>query len=206
MNESYKRWHKPQSFKTLYNEDGSLKKGKTHQGKYFPRNKEKYIGDLSLIVYRSSWEYSFCKWCDHTPSVLRWSSEPIKVPYLDPAFNLEECRKLGIDPNNPKNWKLRNYYTDFWVEMSMPDGNIERWFIEIKPSGKLKQPVPPSQGAPLKLEKRFVNEAKEYITNKAKFEALEKWAVSKRAKFYVFTEKELERYGIIGGIFDIKEK
>ena len=36
-----------------------------HQGKYKLRNPQKYKGDVSNCIYRSSWEYKFYVYCDH---------------------------------------------------------------------------------------------------------------------------------------------
>jgi hypothetical protein len=203
LNSAYKHWHQPK--KEIRDSDGKLKKGSTHQGFYIPTNPQKYIGDPHLIIYRSGWEFSFCKWCDFSPSIIRWSSEPIKVPYLDKISKLEECKKLGLDPNNPKNWVKKNYNLDFWVEVKKADESIEKWFVEIKPSNKLVRPIPPKQGCSLKEEKQFVIKAKEYITNEAKFIALKTFAERSGAKFYIFTEIQLEKFGIIGGRFDYKK-
>lgn len=193
-NESYKRWHVP--IKNQFDENGKLKKGQTHQGwfsKDYPmRHPEKYIGDVNLIIYRSSWEFAFCKWCDSSPSILRWSSEPIKVPYYDRVSKLEECKRQGLDPNNPKNWVIKNYNTDFWIEVDKGEGKTQKMFIEIKSSEKLKKPIPPSPSAPLREQRKFNAQAKEYLINEAKFAALNAWAERSGAKFYVFTEKTLQ--------------
>jgi hypothetical protein len=203
-NESYKRWHKPRTKEVLYNQDGSLKKGKTHEGYYHIKNKEKYIGDTGLVIYRSAWEFSFCKWCDYSPSVLRWSSEPIKIPYYDRISKLAECKKYGLDPNNPANWVVKNYNTDFWIQIQKQDGTIEKWFIEIKPKSKLKRPDPVPKDSLLRIQKKYNKEAKEFIINEAKFAAMNEYAIRNGAKFFVFTEDHLSRFGIIGGKFDIQ--
>ena len=202
-NSSYKKWHGPS--KNIYNEEGDLKKGRTHQGFYIVKNKEKYIGDSDLVVFRSAWEFSFCMWSDYSPSIVRWSSEPVKVPYYDRVSNLEKCKKQGLDPNNPKNWTRKNYNTDFWIEVKKPDETFERWFIEIKPGYKLMKPKPVLKTAPLKDQKKFNKLAKEYLINESKFEAMKNWSSRSGAKFYVFTEDQLRRYGIIEGRFDIKK-
>ncbi len=195
-NQSYKKWHKPNMSETA----------RTKQGYYKPKNTDKYIGDPNLIVYRSSWEYSFCKWCDFSPSIRRWSSEPVKIPYYDRISKLDECKKLGLDPNNPKNWVVKNYNTDFWVEIDKGGGNIEKWFIEVKPKHKLKKPMPPKQNASLKEIKAFNRSAKEYIINEAKFAAINEWAKNKGCKFFIFTEDQLIKFGIIGGRFELPQK
>lgn len=189
-NSGYKAWHKPNTSETA----------RTKQGHYIVQNKSKYVGDPKLVIYRSSWEMGFCKWCDASPSVKRWSSEPIKIPYYDRVSKLDECKKYGLDPNNPKNWKIRNYYTDFWVEVDKGDEVTERWFVEIKPANKLKKPIPPATNAPLKDIKRFNLQAKEYLINEAKFASLNEWAKKHNMKFYVFTEHTLSK--VIGGFWN----
>jgi len=182
-NSSYKQWHKPNTGPTA----------KTKQGYYKVANKEKYIGDPELVVYRSSWEFAFCKWCDASPSVTRWSSEPVSIPYYDRVSRLEECAKLGLNPNDKANWEVKNYNTDFWFELDRGGGETEKMFVEIKPSRKLIKPIPPDRDAPLKEQRAFNKAAKEYIINEAKFAALKAWAEQNGTKFFVFTEHTLER-------------
>ena len=192
LNSNYKQWHKPDT----------SEKAKTKQGYYRVKNVDKYLGNPNLVIYRSSWEFSFCKWCDASPSVIRWSSEPIKIPYYDRVSKLEECKKLGLDPNNPRNWIVKNYNTDFWIEINKGGERPEKWFIEVKPKYKLKKPVPPSKESSLKEQKRFNTLAKEYLINEAKFAALNEWARKNGAKFFIFTEEIMNRLGILGGRFD----
>jgi len=189
-NQNYKRWHKPK--KNNFSESGNLKKGETYQGYYKVKHPEKYVGDPNLVVYRSSWEHAFCRWCDFSPSIIRWSSEPIKIPYYDRVSRLEECKKEGLDPNNPKNWVIKNYNVDFWIEVQKDEDETQKMFIEIKPSDKLKKPIPPPEEASLKEQRKFNNAAKEFLLNEAKWAAMNAWAEKNNAKFYVFTEKILQ--------------
>jgi len=195
FNNSYKRWHKPDMSPNA----------RSKQGYYQVKNKEKYIGDSGLVIFRSSWEFAFCRYCDMSPSVLHWSSEPIRIPYYDRVSKLEECKKLGLDPNNPKNWVIKNYNTDFWYEKDKGDGTTEKMFIEIKPSHKLKKPIPPEINASIKETRKFNKAAKEFLINEAKFAALKAWAQKNGAEFYVFTEHTLEK--IIGRFwYEINDK
>ncbi len=191
QNSSYKSWHKP--VKNTFTNSGSLKKGQTHQGYYKVKNLEKYIGDPELVIYRSSWELKFCKYCDVSPSILRWSSEPVKIPYYDRVSKLEECSKFGLNPNDPTNWEVKNYNTDFWFELDRGNNEIEKIFVEIKPSKQLKKPIPPDKDSSLKVQKQFNKAAKEYIINEAKFAAMKEWATKNGCKFYVFTEEILPK-------------
>lgn len=200
-NDAYKRFHGPTPNK--YNAAGSLKKGTTKQGYYDVENTSKYIGDPNLVIYRSSWEEAFCKYCDNAPSVLRWSSEPVSIPYYDRVSKLEECAKLGLNPNDPSNWEVKNYNTDFWYESDLGQGEVEKIFVEIKPSYKLRKPIPPEHDAPLKQQRIFNNAAKEYLINEAKFAALKAWAEKNGSKFYVFTEITLEK--ILGRLWPGKK-
>jgi hypothetical protein len=186
-NSQYKRWHSP-------NTSGTKAQGgtsKTQQGYYKPEHPEKYVGDINLIIYRSSWELAFCKYCDYSPSIKRWSAEPISVPYYNRVSNLEENQKLGLDPNNPVNWKIKKYNIDFWIEQEV-NNKLQKIFVEIKPKDKLKKPIPPDKNAPLKEQKQFVIKAKEYIVNEAKFAAIKAWAEKNNSLFYVFTEDTLK--------------
>ena len=53
------------------------------QGKYQIKNPEKYVG-RKLPTYRSSWEFTFCAFCDNNPAVIQWASEPFMIPYRNP--------------------------------------------------------------------------------------------------------------------------
>src|SRR5574344_1076276 len=96
---NYKQFHKP------------LKESvsKTKQGYYVPQNPEKVIG--GNIIYRSSWEEKFCRWCDLNKNVLRWGVEVIQIPYKNPAaVNLNECKKNHLNAENSALWPVNNYW------------------------------------------------------------------------------------------------
>jgi len=196
LNSGYKQWHKPNMSETA----------RTKQGYYKVKNKEKYIGDSKLVIYRSSWEFSFMKWCDFSPSIKHWSSEPVRIPYYDRVSKLDELNKLGLDPNKPKNWVKKNYHTDFWVEVDKGQGDLEKWFIEVKPKHHLKKPRPPKVNSPLKEVKKFNRQAKAFLINEAKFAAINEWAKRNNCKFYIFTEDQLIKFGIIGGRFELPNR
>ena len=143
------------------------RKGNIQQGYYSCRNPQKYVGDLSSIVYRSSWEFKFLKWCDTTASVLKFSSEPMCIPYLDPVDK-----------------RVHNYYVDFWAEMIGSDGNIGRWLIEIKPERHVVMPPEPKcQTA--KAIGNHIEQVKRVMKNLAKFQAARNYARMQNMKFAV---------------------
>jgi len=63
--------------------------GEYKSGKYEPKNPEKYIGDVHNIIYRSSWELRFCIYCDNNDGIVKWSSEPVVIPYYNPLDKKE---------------------------------------------------------------------------------------------------------------------
>lgn len=88
------------------------------QGIYKPQNPEKYYHAKSRMnensqypVYRSSWELKFFKYCDLTPEIKAWSSEPFAVEYIHPGDN-----------------KIHRYYPDFFILYG-----DRKMLIEIKP-------------------------------------------------------------------------
>lgn len=168
---------------------------KWHQGYFHPTNPEKCLSKTN--VYRSSWEQSFMSWCDRNPLIERWASEPVSVQYKNPVTNLEYCKKNGLDPKDPKNWKTSNYWTDFWIELKQKDGSIKKIFIEIKPYSQTQPPKAVNESAPLKEQKRFIREAETYAVNKAKWTAAKAYFNQRNCDFVVFTEHTLEKLGCL---------
>ncbi len=84
---------------------------------YFHINEcEKYIQvDNEPCIYRSSLEFKTFMWCENSPNVKAWASEPFSIPYLH--------------VNERGQTRKRNYNIDCIVEFN--DGRI--WFVEIKP-------------------------------------------------------------------------
>ena len=79
----------------------------TYKGRYKVTNPKKYKGDLSEIVYRSSWELKFMRWCDFNKSVLEWGSETTIIPYKSPVDS-----------------KVHRYFVDFYIKVKSKDGKI----------------------------------------------------------------------------------
>lgn len=137
-----------------------------YQGKYrvsFPR---KYKGDPRNVIYRSSWEYKFMKWCDTTPSIVEWGSEEIVIPYTSPVDG-----------------KTHRYFPDFYIKTN----NNDRYLIEVKPLKQTKEPKTQKR-----MSKRYINEVVTWSVNKAKWNAAEKFCSKQGWEFKIITEKELK--------------
>lgn len=185
LNERYKKWHKP----------NMSDNAKFHQGYFYPKNKAKCLSKEN--IYRSSWEFLFMGWLDKNPSIKRWASEPIAVPYKNPVKNLEECKKNGLDPRNPALWVTSKYFTDFWYEIEQKDGSVKKVFVEIKPYAQTLKPQPISQNASLKEHRDYIRKANTYLVNMSKWSAALKYFKSKGCDFIIVTEKTLEKLGLL---------
>jgi hypothetical protein len=139
------------------------------QGYFRPLHPEKYIGNPQNIVYRSSWELRFMKWCDESTNVIQYGSEEFFIPYRSPVDN-----------------KVRRYFPDFLIKIQEQSGEIKTYLIEIKPQ---RQTVHPK--APKRKTKNWLYEMKTYSVNQAKWAAAEEWCRSRNIEFKIITEKEL---------------
>lgn len=140
-----------------------------YKGRYSPINLGKYRGDIHDIVYRSSWELKFMKWCDTNSSVLEWGSETAVIPYKSPVDN-----------------KVHRYFVDFYIKIKDKNGKITKYLVEIKPEKFTKPPVKPK-----KITKKFIQEVFQYETNQAKWKAADEACEDNGYKFLVLTEKDL---------------
>lgn len=140
-----------------------------YQGKFNPQNPEKYKGDSHNIIYRSSWELKFMRYCDRNNAILEWGSEEFFIPYFDPTTN-----------------KVRRYFPDFIVKIKESSGRIKKYLIEVKPQ---RQTVPPVAGK--KKRKTLITEALTYEKNLAKWKAAKEWCLDRGLEFKIITEKEL---------------
>lgn len=136
---------------------------KFSQGVYQVKNTEKYIGG-KLPYCRSSWETTFCMFCDNNPSIQQWASEPVKIPYRDPLTG-----------------KSTVYVPDFLI--SYVDKHMKKHaeLIEIKPSNQMLKE---------RVGKNPYNQA-QFVKNMAKWEAAGKWCQQQGIKFRVINEMDI---------------
>ena len=85
----------------------------TYKGRYRVANPSKYRGDIHDVIYRSSWELKFMKWCDNNVSVLEWGSETMIIPYKSPVDS-----------------KVHRYFVDFYIRVKDRHGAITKYLIE----------------------------------------------------------------------------
>ena len=57
---------------------------KSYKGIYHPKKPEKYVGDVTKIVYRSLLERKFMLQCDSNPDIINWASEELAIRYYNP--------------------------------------------------------------------------------------------------------------------------
>lgn len=140
-----------------------------HKRKFVPLNPEKYRGDPTNIIMRSSWETKFALWCDRNPSIISWSSEETVVPYV--------C---------PTDGRRHRYFIDFRIQIRDKNGVLTTYLVEIKPAA---QTVPPKE--PSRKTRRFLTEAATYLKNRAKWEAAEIYARDRGWHFMIINEYHL---------------
>jgi hypothetical protein len=137
------------------------------QGKYTLKHPNKYVGNKTP-TYRSSWEFAFMRFCDEHPSVEKWASEAIKIPY-----------------RNPLTGRYTVYVPDFFIAYANKKGKQQVELIEVKPAN---QAFRENLG-------RSKNNQAHYIVNKAKWEAARAYCKQKGIRFRIVTENDIFHQG-----------
>jgi len=140
-----------------------------YKTKYFPKNASKYEGDPTKILCRSLWERKFCKYLDENKNIVKWSFEPIRIPYVSPVDN-----------------QVHFYIPDFLVEKRNPNNEVETILVEIKPEKQTKEP---EMGK--KKKKTFISDAVTFAINKEKWASAKKFCDKNNISFKILTEKDL---------------
>jgi hypothetical protein len=133
------------------------------RGKFTMKHPEKYVGN-KMPIYRSSWEFSFMNFCDNNPSIQKWASEAISIPYRDPLTN-----------------KQTIYVPDFFIQYVDKKNNMLTELIEIKPA---------SQTILERVGKNKYNQA-QYVKNQAKWAAASAWCKQQGIKFRILNENDI---------------
>lgn len=137
------------------------------RGKFTMKHPEKYVG-TKVPTYRSSWEFDFMNFCDNNPSVQKWASEAIQIPYRDPLTGRHTV-----------------YVPDFFIQYVDKFGKMHVELIEIKPS---------SQAILERVGKNKYNQA-QFIKNQAKWASAQIWCKQQGIKFRIVSENEMYHNG-----------
>lgn len=140
----------------------------SYKGRFIPKNPQKYAGDVSNIIWRSTWERQVMNWLDLSENVIYWSSEELVIKYFSPVDN-----------------KVHRYFPDFIVKIKKRDGKVMTHVIEVKPEYQTKQPTQKRK------TKRFLEESITYVVNQSKWKAAEEFCKDRGWVFQVLTEKHL---------------
>ena len=139
----------------------------SYKGWFTPRNPQKYKGDATNIVYRSSWELRVMKYLDEQPKVIWWASEELFIPYKSPVDQ-----------------KVHRYFPDFIAKIRQPNGEVTV-VMEVKP---FKQTQLPTQK---RRTQKFLQEVATYAVNQEKWRAADLFCKEHGWKFMLITENEL---------------
>lgn len=131
-------------------------------GKYIIKNPEKYIGKRAP-TYRSSWEFTFCAFCDNNPAVINWASEAIQIPYY-----------------NPVSGKNTIYVPDFLIVYVDAKQRKHTELVEVKPLSQVTMETAKS------LKDKY-----SVAINMAKWAAADAWCRANNIRFRVVTEYDI---------------
>lgn len=140
-----------------------------YSGIFKPKNPEKYSGDATNIIWRSTWECRVMTWLDNNPNVINWASEELIVPYISPVDN-----------------RWHRYFPDFLVKVRGKDGKSKILMLEVKPK---KQSEPPKLQK--RVTKRYITEVTTWGVNQAKWKAAQEYCLDRGWEFKVITEEHL---------------
>jgi hypothetical protein len=135
-----------------------------YSGRFKPTNPQKYIGDHTNIIYRSSWECRVMSWLDKNPDIVSWGSEELVIPYKSPVDG-----------------KFHRYFPDFIVKTKN-----KTMIVEVKPERETKEPKPKKR-----VTKQYLQEVMTYGINQSKWKAAEEYCLDRGWEFKVITEKHL---------------
>jgi hypothetical protein len=140
------------------------------KGRYKVKYPEKYRGDPTNIIYRSSWEKKLMTLFDERSDVIAWCSEEVVIPYMSPLDK-----------------KIHRYFPDFLVIFKQKDGSHRTVLIEVKPWSQTQVPTKQKR-----VTKRLIHEVTTYSVNDAKWQAAEAYCRKKNWEFKIVTEKDLK--------------
>jgi len=155
-------------------------KKRYHSGLYQVFNTQKYMGDVTKVIYRSSWELKFMLYLDKTDRILRWGSENITIPYQD------------------EKGKFHRYYPDMYYEMMINNDphKFMRVVAEIKPYKETKYPTKPKK-ITVKSMESYEYQLKTYQRNLYKWTKAKVWCERNQMIFVIIHEGHLKENNIL---------
>lgn len=145
---------------------------RANEGKFVPKNLDKYIGDYTKIMYRSNLEYNAFIFCDNNPFVIRWGYEIIQIPYMKPQPNGSYAPSI--------------YKPDIYVEFMNVDKELKKVLLEVKPEKFINK-------SKSKKRKTAIVENYTYMINMIKAEAAQKWCSTRGIEYRFALEKNIMR-------------
>ena len=150
----------------------------SYKGRFRPKNPNKYKGNPSNIIYRSLLERRFMVYLDNNPSILKWCSEEIIIPYVSPVDN-----------------RVHRYFPDFYMKYKNKDGVIKEDLIEVKPFSQCSPPNPKKKLTKTgSTSKRYLKEVQTYIVNEAKWKQAQNYCKDRNWYWRILTEKDINIY------------
>ncbi len=140
----------------------------TYHGRFIPKYPQKYKGDPTNIIYRSSWEQRVMRQLDLHPQVEWWASEELPIKYISP-----------IDQ------RVHRYFPDFIVKVRRADGTAATHVLEVKPAAQTILRTPKRQ------TRKFLQEVKTFAVNRAKWKAADEFCQEHGWSFRIITEHDL---------------
>ena len=142
----------------------------SYKGKFRPKNPKKYKGDPTNIIYRSLLERRFMVYCDDTSAIIKWASEEIIIPYV-----------------NPITGRVHRYFPDFYIKVRTKNGSLKKYIIEVKP----KNQCTPPEKTPKRRTGKWFSRVRTWGINKAKWKSAEEFCKSHGMQFKILTEDHL---------------
>jgi hypothetical protein len=137
-------------------------------GQFLPKNKDKYVGDVDKIFFRSLWEVNVMTFFDSRPDIIKWGSEEIVIPYLSPKDN-----------------QVHRYFPDFFIEFRNAKGEIKKEIVEVKPLHESDKKFAKSDRSKEALK-----------VNDAKWAAAAIYCEARGMSFRVITERSIFHQGV----------
>lgn len=145
-----------------------------YKGKFYPKNIQKYQGNINSITYRSLCERKIMQWLDESPSILEWWSEELAIPYYDPLKK-----------------KMRRYFPDFYAKVKNTKGEIKEYIMEYKPRKYSIKPRTRTQFKTKSAYRNYIIKVANYYNNQMKWAAATEYCKKNGLIFQVLNEQHI---------------